>query len=48
MEFARAMLLQELGRSEEARASLQRVFIYPDRGLSHAFARSRMGQMGRL
>jgi tetratricopeptide (TPR) repeat protein len=44
IEYARALLLQELGRPEEARASLQRVFIYPDRGLSHAFARVSLRQ----
>ena len=40
LEYARALLLAALGRKEEARASLQRVFLFPDRNLSHALARS--------
>jgi hypothetical protein len=43
LEYARALLLAELGRSDEARASLRRVFLYPDRNLSHAWARSWSG-----
>lgn len=44
LEYARGLLLGGLGRTEEARASLQRVFLYPDRGLSHALARVAMKQ----
>ena len=44
LEYARALLLGELGRTEESRASLQRVFLYPDRGLAHALARTTMRQ----
>jgi tetratricopeptide (TPR) repeat protein len=40
VEYARALILSELGRADEARASWQRVFLFPDRGLSHALARS--------
>ena len=39
-EYAKALLLAELGRTDEARGALQHVFIYPDRGLSHALART--------
>jgi hypothetical protein len=41
IEYARSVLLVGLGRGEDASASWHRVFIYPDRGLSHALARSR-------
>jgi hypothetical protein len=40
LELARALLLRALGRTAESAAALQRVFIYPDRNLSHAFARA--------
>ncbi|HMF61126.1 MAG TPA: hypothetical protein VK595_12185, partial [Vicinamibacterales bacterium] len=40
LEYARASLLAALGRSAESRRSLQRVFVYPDRNLSHALART--------
>jgi tetratricopeptide (TPR) repeat protein len=43
-EYARSLLLAGLGRAEEAHASLQRVFLYPDRGLSHALARAAFRQ----
>jgi tetratricopeptide (TPR) repeat protein len=46
VEYARALLLSELGRTDESRKALQRVFLYPDRGLSHALARSAMRQAG--
>jgi tetratricopeptide (TPR) repeat protein len=42
LELARAMLLAALGRAAESRTALQRVFVYPDRNLSHAFARLTM------
>jgi tetratricopeptide (TPR) repeat protein len=40
LEYARGVLLHELGKDTDAHASLQRVFTYPDRGLSHALARA--------
>lgn len=40
LEYARASLLAALGRPAESRASLRRVFAFPDRGLSHALARA--------
>jgi hypothetical protein len=40
MEYARAALLGALGRDEESRESLRRVFVFPDRNLSHALARA--------
>jgi tetratricopeptide (TPR) repeat protein len=40
MEYGRASLLAALGRTAESRRSLQRVFVYPDRNLSHAVARA--------
>lgn len=40
LEYARALLLASLDRHDEARASLRRVFLFPDRNLSHALARS--------
>jgi tetratricopeptide (TPR) repeat protein len=43
-EYARSLLLAGLGRADEAHASLQRVFLYPDRGLSHALARAAFRQ----
>ena len=39
LEYARGVLLEELGKATEGRSSLRRVFTYPDRGLSHALAR---------
>ncbi len=40
IEYARGVLLAALGRNAEARDSLRRVFVYPDRGLSHVLARA--------
>jgi tetratricopeptide (TPR) repeat protein len=40
VEYARALMLAALGRVEESRSSLKRVFVYPDRSLSHALARA--------
>jgi hypothetical protein len=40
LEYARAVLYAALGRNEESSRSLTRVFLLPDRGLSHALARS--------
>lgn len=40
MECARGLLLQALGRDTESRKSLRRVFLFPDRNLSHALARA--------
>ena len=40
LELARASLLSALGRHDEARESRRKVFLYPDRGLSHALARA--------
>ena len=40
VECARALLLAALGRIDESRSSLKRVFEYPDRNLSHAVARA--------
>ena len=37
-ELARASLLAALGRVEESRHSMARVFLFPDRNLSHAWA----------
>lgn len=39
MAYARALLLAALGRAGESRQALERVFVYPDRNLSHALAR---------
>ena len=44
LEYARALLLAALGRAEESQAALARVFVYPDRGLSHALARTTLRQ----
>jgi tetratricopeptide (TPR) repeat protein len=41
-ELARASLLAALGRAEDSRQSMARVFLYPDRNLSHALAHSAM------
>jgi hypothetical protein len=41
-EYIRASLLAALGRREESRGSLRRVFLFPDRNLSHALARADM------
>jgi tetratricopeptide (TPR) repeat protein len=41
-ELARASLLAALGRVDEARQSMARVFLFPDRNLSHALAHSFM------
>jgi tetratricopeptide (TPR) repeat protein len=38
--LARASLLAALGQNEEARLSRRKVFLYPDRNLSHALARA--------
>lgn len=40
VELARASLLAALGRDEDARRSRRKVFMYPDRNLSHALARA--------
>jgi tetratricopeptide (TPR) repeat protein len=40
VELARASLLSAVGRQEEARRSWSKVFLYPDRNLSHALARA--------
>jgi tetratricopeptide (TPR) repeat protein len=45
VELARASLLAALGRDEEARQSRRKVFLYPDRNLSHALARAPLPQM---
>jgi hypothetical protein len=42
VEFARGLLLSALGRPDESRQAYRRVFLYPDRGLSHALARAAM------
>jgi tetratricopeptide (TPR) repeat protein len=39
LEYARALLLSALGRTAEAREAQVRVFVLPDRNLSHALAR---------
>lgn len=39
LELARALLLEALGRTAESRDAMQRVFVFPDRNLSHALAR---------
>ena len=39
-EYARGLLLQALGRDAESRRSLRRVFLFPDRNLSHVLARA--------
>jgi len=41
-ELARASLLAALGRTKESKEAMARVFIWPDRNLSHAFARTMM------
>ena len=40
VEYARGALLGALGRADESRESLRRVFVFPDRNLSHALARA--------
>jgi tetratricopeptide (TPR) repeat protein len=40
VELARASLLAALGRVDESRRSQKKVFVYPDRHLSHALARA--------
>jgi tetratricopeptide (TPR) repeat protein len=45
LECARGMLLAAVGRSKEARQSLQRVFVSPDRNLSHAMARAALREL---
>jgi hypothetical protein len=45
IEYARGELLAALGKISEARQSLQQVFIYPDRGLSHVLARQGLRQL---
>ena len=42
IEYARGVLLEALGKNDEAREALRRVFTYPDRSLSHALARARL------
>jgi tetratricopeptide (TPR) repeat protein len=42
VEYARASLLSALGRPDDSRQAYRRVFLYPDRGLSHALARTAM------
>jgi len=42
LEYARAALLAALGRVDEARESLRRVFVFPDRNQSHALARAEL------
>jgi tetratricopeptide (TPR) repeat protein len=37
--YTRARILWTLGRGDEARQAVARVFVYPDRGLSHLLAR---------
>src|SRR5262249_42646744 len=44
-ECARGSLLAALGRVDEARQSLRRVFVLPDRNLSHALARAALGRL---
>jgi tetratricopeptide (TPR) repeat protein len=39
LEYSRGLLLASLGRKDESRAALRRVFLFPDRNLSHALAR---------
>ena len=39
LEYSRGLLLASLSRKEESRAALRRVFLLPDRNLSHALAR---------
>jgi tetratricopeptide (TPR) repeat protein len=41
-EYVRASLLAALGRVDESMQSLQRVFLFPDRNLSHALARAEL------
>ena len=41
-ELARASLLAALGRTDASQRSMARVFVWPDRNLSHAFARAMM------
>jgi tetratricopeptide (TPR) repeat protein len=45
LEYARAWLLAELGRVGESRQSLRRVFLLPDRNLSHAMARALLNDL---
>ena len=46
VEFARASLLRALGRDEDAGQSRRKVFMYPDRNLSHALARAWLPREG--
>lgn len=46
MELARGLLLAALGRHAESGAALRRVFLFPDRGLSHAIARDALRTSG--
>ena len=41
-EYTRAVLLSALGRRRDSREAQRRVFIFPDRTLSHALARDMM------
>ena len=43
VEYARASLLAALRRPDESRRVFARVFLFPDRGLSHALARAALG-----
>jgi tetratricopeptide (TPR) repeat protein len=45
LAYARALLLAELDRKDEARSALQRAFLLPDRNLSHALARVAQREM---
>jgi hypothetical protein len=47
LEYARASLLAALGRIDETRTSLRRVFLFPDRNLSHALARAMIRDLPR-
>jgi hypothetical protein len=40
VEYTRGALLGALGRRDESREALRRVFVLPDRNLSHALARA--------
>ena len=48
IEYARGVLLAALGRTRESQESLRRVFMYPDRGLSHVLARTALGRLGQM
>ena len=44
-ELARASLLAALGRAADARQSMARVFLLPDRNLSHALAHATIADL---